>query len=304
MVVVTFNYRLTAFGFMRIPEFNVSGNMGLMDQQLAMKWVKNHIYEFGGDPNLITLMGWSAGAASVSYHMYLTEDLFQRAILISGSFLSSWATIDQPTLEQNSKLFLQNNECNSTDCWESLKQNISTFKPFFGLCKFYIYAPQFYSDNCLIPHVDNEYITKLPYDMVLHKPKTNVPVMLGYTSIEFSHPFEEEFTVQPLVTYHYPENTKKFNGFLKECLKNGTNVQNVVSKLTIEWGANEFAEILKEHSNENVYVYRFTHSEDNSVTKHGDDLDYLLRHRQNGTELENNFQQKVTSLMVNFMRYG
>lgn len=67
--------------------------MGLKDQLMAIKWVNENIHNFGGDVNRVTLHGFSAG--SVSAHMHLlssaSKRLFQRAILVSGSVLSSWA---------------------------------------------------------------------------------------------------------------------------------------------------------------------------------------------------------------------
>jgi len=47
----------------------VRGNMGLKDQVMALRWVKQNIELFGGDPELVTIMGQSAGGASVHYHL-------------------------------------------------------------------------------------------------------------------------------------------------------------------------------------------------------------------------------------------
>jgi carboxylesterase type B len=67
--------------------------MGLLDQYLAIEWVHENIREFGGDPNKVTLMGHSAGAASAIFHMTSPKATyrFQNIILMSGSSLAPWA---------------------------------------------------------------------------------------------------------------------------------------------------------------------------------------------------------------------
>ncbi|HEY6337670.1 MAG TPA: carboxylesterase family protein [Candidatus Sulfotelmatobacter sp.] len=92
LVVVSANYRLGPFGFLAHPaltaesEHHSSGNYGLLDQVQALKWVKENIREFGGDPNRVTVMGQSAGAVDICLLMAspLAQGLFERAILESG----------------------------------------------------------------------------------------------------------------------------------------------------------------------------------------------------------------------------
>jgi carboxylesterase type B len=72
-VVVTFNYRLGALGFLSanaLGSGEIGGNFGLMDQQAAMAWVQRNIAPFGGDPKRVTLFGESAGAMSVGLHTF------------------------------------------------------------------------------------------------------------------------------------------------------------------------------------------------------------------------------------------
>ena len=90
MIGVTINYRLGPMGFVCLPQLEEeaghTGNYGLYDQMTAIQWVKDNIAAFGGDPENITIMGQSAGAASVQLQCQspLTDGLFQKAIMSSG----------------------------------------------------------------------------------------------------------------------------------------------------------------------------------------------------------------------------
>ncbi|XP_030373451.1 esterase B1-like [Scaptodrosophila lebanonensis] len=99
VVLVTFNYRHCCLGFLSLkdPELQVPGNMGIMDMILALRWVKNNIEFFNGDPERITACGVAAGAAAVHYLMCIpqAEGLFHRAILMAGCALNYWASLPQ-----------------------------------------------------------------------------------------------------------------------------------------------------------------------------------------------------------------
>ena len=84
MVVVGVNYRVGVLGFLYRPDWS-PGNLGLLDQQAALEWVRDNIAAFGGDPGNFTLWGQSAGAQSISFLLARpqTRGLFRRVILQS-----------------------------------------------------------------------------------------------------------------------------------------------------------------------------------------------------------------------------
>ncbi len=96
VILVACNYRLGAFGFCAHPDVTAKngacGNQGLFDQTAAIRWVKENIAAFGGDPGRITLMGQSAGAMSVDIHLNnpLCRNMFTGAILLSGAGLQRY----------------------------------------------------------------------------------------------------------------------------------------------------------------------------------------------------------------------
>jgi para-nitrobenzyl esterase len=86
-VVVTMNYRLGILGFL-YDGAGLTGNYGLMDQEMALRWVQANIGAFGGDPSRVVLVGQSAGALSVASHLSrpASAGLFRAAVLHSAPF--------------------------------------------------------------------------------------------------------------------------------------------------------------------------------------------------------------------------
>ena len=88
VVVVTLNYRLGLFGFPPLPE---AANLGLLDQQMALRWIQANIDAFGGNPSQITVLGESAGGMSILAQLTLagSERTFHRAVIQSAA-TSPW----------------------------------------------------------------------------------------------------------------------------------------------------------------------------------------------------------------------
>lgn len=105
VIFVTVNYRQGILGFLTTADSEASGNFGLKDQRLALKWVQENIEFFGGDKNRVTLFGISSGSASVHFHTLSksTDGLFHQYILQSGSALSNWAYRDSSKIFQTVK---------------------------------------------------------------------------------------------------------------------------------------------------------------------------------------------------------
>ncbi|KAK9885279.1 hypothetical protein WA026_010774 [Henosepilachna vigintioctopunctata] len=98
VIMVAVQYRLGFFGFLSTEDLECPGNNGFKDQQFAIRWVKENIKNFGGDPSRITISGESAGAVSVGYHLLSSNSkgLFRGAIQASGSPLGTWSLQRDP----------------------------------------------------------------------------------------------------------------------------------------------------------------------------------------------------------------
>ncbi|XP_049293742.1 venom carboxylesterase-6-like [Anopheles funestus] len=97
LILVTFNYRLGPLGFLSTEDDVIPGNYGLKDQVTALRWIRENIQSFGGDPNTVSIVGYSAGSASVHLHYLspLSNGLFNSGIGHSGSALSPWVITER-----------------------------------------------------------------------------------------------------------------------------------------------------------------------------------------------------------------
>ena len=134
MVTVSINYRLNIFGFLSIKDMwktknrqshmkKSFGNFGIMDMIAALKWVRDNIQSFGGDPTRVTVLGQSAGAAAI-YSLIVsqqTDGLFYKAIVSSGYPIAEQS--DYHRAEQRyGDLFRRDTGCaNSTDIMRCLR---------------------------------------------------------------------------------------------------------------------------------------------------------------------------------------
>ena len=146
VVVVTIHYRMNVFGFFAHPDLKKEsasgccGNYGLQDQIQALRWVRENISAFGGDPENITIFGQSAGAMSVQALCCspLTKGWFRHAAMHSGGGLYSFAgRPQQPSMEETSVQFLEFCGCQTIEDlrampWETLEQHSLEFQRFMG----------------------------------------------------------------------------------------------------------------------------------------------------------------------------
>ena len=186
VVVVTFNYRLSVYGFLYADD--VDSNPGMYDQVLALKWINENIDNFGGDPNRVTLLGQSTGAQAIGLHILspLSGQLFQSVVMFSGSpLLQTWLSDSKTAKEfwlkyakevncSTNKMSLSNK---SLKCLSELDRNSL---PSMTDCKRYSVDPFVVTVPVVI---DNDFTIK---DPIKNLKDRNISVLFGYTDDEGS----------------------------------------------------------------------------------------------------------------------
>eukprot|EP00094_Tigriopus_californicus_P001863 TCALIF_01797-PA protein Name:"Similar to ACHE1 Acetylcholinesterase (Culex pipiens)" AED:0.07 eAED:0.07 QI:154/1/0.66/1/0.5/0.66/3/0/509 len=96
VIVVYVQYRLGSFGFLFLDDELAPGNMGLLDQQLALNWIKRNIFAFRGDPTKVTLGGQDSGGVSALMQAIMTkkEPFYKKLILQSSGIQHPWSFIE------------------------------------------------------------------------------------------------------------------------------------------------------------------------------------------------------------------
>ncbi|KAJ0182542.1 hypothetical protein K1T71_001911 [Dendrolimus kikuchii] len=199
-VVVTVAYRLHLLSFFTLRSVFARGNLALLDQYLAFLWIRENIAAFGGDPASITVLGHSAGADSLLYHISSPRSagLFQRAIIMSPRGL--WKAIDDQNVVSASDLEKLSREiafklgCNTTNDQEIL--HCMRSRPLANIFATYLHTN--WSQE--IQPVPDDFLPEteqyLPVSLVVSlsstkQPVTQIDLLFGTTDLEAINSNEE-----------------------------------------------------------------------------------------------------------------
>jgi acetylcholinesterase len=290
VIVVTIQYRVSIFGFFYANDSEAPGNQGLLDQNLALKWVQDNIQNFGGDKTRVTIFGESAGGASASLHLLspLSRDLFRNAIMQSGTSLASWSLVSQAEGVRRSTYFLQ-----SIGSSGALKDQISCARRLSADTLIQNASSIFPVDSndavIFLPVVDGYFLRDTPKSLLSKGDVKKCPVLLGSNKNEgnlfFLTPKLVEyfdFSKKPTITYDkfqkyikstntyypsYPNNASE--AVLNAILYRYTNWKNVddtnanYDNLDASSGDNQIVcptvDLATQYAklNQDVYMYRF-----------------------------------------------
>ncbi|CAL1673737.1 unnamed protein product [Lasius platythorax] len=191
IVLVTVNYRLATLGFLSTGDSKAPGNLGLKDQVVALRWIQRNIAAFGGDPDSVTISGYSVGGLSVMLHMVspMSEGLFHRAIMMSGSMMlePSYPTEQLHLAKKQAELL----NC-PTDTTGSMLVCLNS-KPVENFTDTIPKFFEWYGDPILVwtPVVEPEvhgverFLPEQPIDLIKRGKFHKVPLIAGVTKDEF-----------------------------------------------------------------------------------------------------------------------
>lgn len=186
-VIVTINYRLGVFGFLRLAEatggaIDNSGNEGLLDMVAALKWVQGNIASFGGNPENVTIFGESAGAKAIGCLLAMPEvqGLFHRAILQSGGAGSVHTKERSKSIAE--KYFI----AFGSDDPEVMRQ--APAEAWLAAQQKFDVTPELTRDSSLMPLrpvIDGEHIPCLPLEAIRKGAAKDIQLLAGTTEDEY-----------------------------------------------------------------------------------------------------------------------
>ncbi|KAI7815372.1 esterase [Rhyzopertha dominica] len=299
IVLVTPNYRLGSLGFLSTGDKEAPGNNGLKDQVEALKWVKNNIAAFGGDPESVTIAGYSAGAISVSLHLLspLSQGLFHKAIISSASAFAQYPVEkNQFSLAQKQARLLKCPDDTSANIIKCLKT-----KPAQELANSLSGFAEFGKDPVLLwsPVIEDDFgqkrfLTAHPIQLVSSGQFQKVPVLTSITTDEFANrafdvirnatlleKLDKEWEKYAPISFQYERNTENSKTISKalrtfyfgvKTIDNTTLPQlaqrdnphalhfpQLYADALTGFGVNRGAKLLAEKSDKPVYYYRFNY---------------------------------------------
>ena len=333
VVLVTIQYRLGPFGFMTAGDGVARGNWGMLDQLEALKWIKENIEVFGGDPKRVTILGVSSGGASVGLHILspLSEGLFHRAITESGVEFSPFAFNSVKKAVEKTNITAEKLNCDTTssksmmDCLRN-KSAQSIIEKF-----------EWQNTG---PVIDSYFIYDTPENLRGSGKFSKVPLISGFNSHEGAHNTPPELYPPKEIT---PSDFREFiDSFVeKERLHNNKTTgiiedaiefqytpwsktpnspslrQEIVNIQSDYFVAAPTLEVLGIHSaHADAYMFEFNHRSTETGTDawkgvaHGDNTPYVFgapflnSSALNFTDEDRNVSHLIMELYANFAKHG
>lgn len=216
LILVTVNYRLGVLGFLSTEDDVIPGNFGLKDQVEALRWVKKNIAAFNGDPEQVTIVGFSAGGASVQLHYMsqLTDGLFKNGISHSGVAINPWVMMENA--REKAHQLASFTKCSQDDHTELLK--CLREKPAEELVMFaknyqpFLYNPFSPFGVVVEPNIESAFLTDHPLNILTEGSFKKLPWLLSQTQDEGLYPAAEFYSDEILETIN--DNWDQYAPFL------------------------------------------------------------------------------------------
>uniref|UniRef100_A0A6P7FTY1 Carboxylic ester hydrolase n=1 Tax=Diabrotica virgifera virgifera TaxID=50390 RepID=A0A6P7FTY1_DIAVI len=165
--------------FLSTEDNVVSGNNGLKDQVLALKWIKDNIKYFGGNPDSITITGLSAGGSSVHLHYFspLSKGLFHRGFSQSGTAFAPWSIVEYPLKKANQAAGHLNCSSDSTEEMVDCLRKVDSIDLMTAMTKLFLYldAIPLVVFGPVIEKGENPFLADHPYKLIKEGKINDVP---------------------------------------------------------------------------------------------------------------------------------
>ncbi|PZC86942.1 hypothetical protein B5X24_HaOG200202 [Helicoverpa armigera] len=185
-IMVTFNYRLGIHGFLCLGTEDVPGNAGLKDQVALLRWVKDNIANFGGNPNKVTLAGYSAGSTSVDLLMLskAAKGLFHRVIPESGANLAAFGMQRDPL--EVAKSHAKTLQFTNVEDISALEQFYKTASMELLTADSFLSRPDstFLFGPCVERDTEGAFLTESPLTILKNGDYEKLPMLYGFANME------------------------------------------------------------------------------------------------------------------------
>ncbi|XP_063622380.1 esterase E4-like [Cydia splendana] len=281
VIAVTFNYRLGVHGFLCLGTENAPGNAGMKDQVALLRWVQKNIANFGGNPNEVTIAGYSAGSSAVDLLMLseMTKGLYNKVIPESGASVAVWSVVLDPI--QNAKDFAKQLNFTNVDNINSLEEFYSTLS-YEDLTSDIFFTTED-SNSMFTPCIERDtgvekFLDDAPVNILTQGKYRKVPVLYGFANMEglfrvpwfelWQESMNERFSDFLPVDLHFENNEEKEN--IAKVIKEFYFSEKHVSSETIQGYIDYFSDVLftfshlrsvklqVEAGSDSIYLYEYS----------------------------------------------